>query len=446
MDAQGKARDLYDMAIEAGDFALKFTGDRESAMQLMMSKGISPALADMATRNDARERAELLKREAAASREMAANTAKLSGAMSEMENALTDSVLRINKNFGLFDGLGNAVSTMVPAVKALTDVILQIGKIFASVKNIAQAAFAPVLEKFKDLGESVDKKIKSGEDSGILKYFSSVGETGNTDYQYDADQVRKEAVKSSADEKTPDLREQIKDNLRKHEGLRLKAYDDGSGTWTIGYGHTKGVKPGMTITKEQAEEYLEQDVKKNVDPVLSQYADHSDKTKMLAADLAFNAGLSRVKKGTRFNKLAEAGEIDASDYRKLYTTAKGVFMQGLVNRRNAAYEAASRAQNNVKPRVQPVAQHDVKPRIQPVAQNVILQRVQPVTQNVVMPRVQPVAYSAAVTAQKTTPSVPSTASVTQNITVYAPSTEASEIVAEIRRQTPNIGALTSAIV
>ena len=40
------------------------------------------------------------------------------------------------------------------------------------------------------------------------------------------------------------------------EGLRLKAYQCPGGVWTIGYGHTAGVKPGMVITEAQAAEYL----------------------------------------------------------------------------------------------------------------------------------------------------------------------------------------------
>ena len=41
-------------------------------------------------------------------------------------------------------------------------------------------------------------------------------------------------------------------NLVKHfEGLRLKAYRDPVGKWTIGYGHTKGVFPGQKITKRK---------------------------------------------------------------------------------------------------------------------------------------------------------------------------------------------------
>ena len=48
--------------------------------------------------------------------------------------------------------------------------------------------------------------------------------------------------------------------IKEFEGLRLKAYQCLGGVWTIGYGHTAGVKPGMLITKAQAEEYLKADL------------------------------------------------------------------------------------------------------------------------------------------------------------------------------------------
>ncbi|OKP05589.1 lysozyme [Xenorhabdus eapokensis] len=51
--------------------------------------------------------------------------------------------------------------------------------------------------------------------------------------------------------------------LKSYEGLKLKAYPDpatGAAPWTIGYGHTKGVKPGQVITVQQAEEFLHQDL------------------------------------------------------------------------------------------------------------------------------------------------------------------------------------------
>ena len=48
--------------------------------------------------------------------------------------------------------------------------------------------------------------------------------------------------------------------IKDFEGLRLKAYRCPSGVATIGWGHTKGVKMGQTITEAQACDYLVEDV------------------------------------------------------------------------------------------------------------------------------------------------------------------------------------------
>ena len=70
--------------------------------------------------------------------------------------------------------------------------------------------------------------------------------------------------------------------IKKYETLVLYTYDDldksnpkkfikkgmkYKGTLTNGYGHTKGVKPGQTITKKQAEKYLRDDVDEAVKTV-----------------------------------------------------------------------------------------------------------------------------------------------------------------------------------
>ena len=49
--------------------------------------------------------------------------------------------------------------------------------------------------------------------------------------------------------------------IKQHEGLYLRAYNDGVGVMTIGYGHTKNVKSGDVITLEQAETFLRSDLK-----------------------------------------------------------------------------------------------------------------------------------------------------------------------------------------
>ena len=44
------------------------------------------------------------------------------------------------------------------------------------------------------------------------------------------------------------------------EGLRTTAYQDGNGIWTLGYGHTQGVKEGDTCTLEEADQWLSEDL------------------------------------------------------------------------------------------------------------------------------------------------------------------------------------------
>ena len=46
------------------------------------------------------------------------------------------------------------------------------------------------------------------------------------------------------------------DAIKKFESCVLSAYQDSVGVWTIGYGHTAGVKKGDKITQYQAEQFL----------------------------------------------------------------------------------------------------------------------------------------------------------------------------------------------
>jgi len=57
---------------------------------------------------------------------------------------------------------------------------------------------------------------------------------------------------------------------KRFEGCKLEAYPDpgtGAAPWTIGYGHTFGVRAGHIITQEQADAWLEQDLQLAADVV-----------------------------------------------------------------------------------------------------------------------------------------------------------------------------------
>jgi lysozyme len=50
------------------------------------------------------------------------------------------------------------------------------------------------------------------------------------------------------------------DLIKRFESLRLEAYLCPAGVWTIGWGHTAGVRAAMCITEAQAEAYLRDDI------------------------------------------------------------------------------------------------------------------------------------------------------------------------------------------
>ena len=124
------------------------------------------------------------------------------------------------------------------------------------------------------------------------------------------------------------------------EGLRLTAYPDPAthgDPWTIGYGHTGAeVHQGMTITQEQAEEFLMQDVQKAVQTVNSKV--HTDLTQNefeSLVDFVFNCGAGNFAGSTLLRKI-NAGDMEgaALEFQK-WDKAAGHVMAGLVRRRQA---------------------------------------------------------------------------------------------------------------
>ena len=85
---------------------------------------------------------------------------------------------------------------------------------------------------------------------------------------------------------------EVLDLIKRYEGLILNAYKDPAGVYTIGYGHTKGVKKGQVITKEQAEALLKEDIaafERHVDKYDSIY--HFNKNQYSAlVSFAYNIG------------------------------------------------------------------------------------------------------------------------------------------------------------
>lgn len=82
------------------------------------------------------------------------------------------------------------------------------------------------------------------------------------------------------------------------EGLRLKAYRCPAGIWTIGRGHTSGVRPGDMCTVEQADRWLLEDVQQCVADVTAACTVTPTPEELGAmVSLTFNVGIGW--KGTR---------------------------------------------------------------------------------------------------------------------------------------------------
>ena len=127
--------------------------------------------------------------------------------------------------------------------------------------------------------------------------------------------------------------------IRQFEGLRLKAYLDGGGVWTIGYGTIKypngqSVKSGDTCTESQAEAWLKSDCKW-VDACLDKYVIVKVTQNQFdaLASFVYNIGESQFRTSTLL-KMLNAGSfaLAASNFdRWIYDNGK--VEKGLVNRR-----------------------------------------------------------------------------------------------------------------
>lgn len=130
--------------------------------------------------------------------------------------------------------------------------------------------------------------------------------------------------------------------IKRHEGLRLKAYPDpgtGGAPWTIGYGHTTGVQPGQEITQAQAEDYLREDVYWAEDAVrdLVKVALAQNEFDALVS-LVFNIGAGAFGRSTLLRKLNDGDKAGAGAEFARWNQAAGKVLPGLVKRR--ADEAA----------------------------------------------------------------------------------------------------------
>lgn len=128
------------------------------------------------------------------------------------------------------------------------------------------------------------------------------------------------------------------EKIQEFEGLRLTAYKCPAGVWTIGFGHTKGVKMGQTINKAQAETLLRGDLLPCEEYVRGLNLELTQGQFDALVDFCFNLGTAALQRSTLLQKIrTKADEQTIRGEFAKWVNAGGVRLQGLVKRR--AWEA-----------------------------------------------------------------------------------------------------------
>jgi len=136
--------------------------------------------------------------------------------------------------------------------------------------------------------------------------------------------------------------------IKEFEGCQLSAYNDGTGTWTIGYGHTRGVKQGDVITQERAIELIIEDTQESANYVqalinngMIEFQVNQNMFDSLVS-FTFNLG-----EGCLQTLVKDRNKETVASKMLEYCHANGEVWEGLVRRRKAEQELFLKPSENV---------------------------------------------------------------------------------------------------
>lgn len=124
--------------------------------------------------------------------------------------------------------------------------------------------------------------------------------------------------------------------IKEFEGCRLEAYRCSAGVWTIGYGSTRGVKPGDKITAEAADERLRFDLR-HAENAVKRYGPPGLRQHQFDAlvSFVFNLGAEAFRHSTLLAKLTRGDARGAGEEFERWVYAGGRESPGLARRRKA---------------------------------------------------------------------------------------------------------------
>ena len=124
--------------------------------------------------------------------------------------------------------------------------------------------------------------------------------------------------------------------IKKFEGCELYAYQCSAGVWTIGYGHTKDVEPGMQITKEDADEMLVEELHE-YESYINDFvtAPLSQNQYDALVSWVYNLGPTNLSQSTLLRELNQGNYNGVPSEIRRWNKAGGKVLDGLVRRREA---------------------------------------------------------------------------------------------------------------
>ena len=124
--------------------------------------------------------------------------------------------------------------------------------------------------------------------------------------------------------------------IKKFEGCELESYKDAVGVWTIGYGHTKNVKEGMSISKEQADNMLLNELDEYCEYVENAVEVDLEQCQIDAlVSWTYNLGPTNLKNSTMLKVLNNKDFEQVPNEIKRWNKAGGEVLDGLIRRREA---------------------------------------------------------------------------------------------------------------
>ena len=124
--------------------------------------------------------------------------------------------------------------------------------------------------------------------------------------------------------------------IKQHEGLRLEAYRCPAGVFTIGYGHTAGVRRGDVIDAQRAEQLLAEDLGESEAVVNRECPGLSQNRFDALVSFVFNVETGNFLKSTLLKCVkANPENVNIRYEFSRWTRSKGVELAGLMRRRRA---------------------------------------------------------------------------------------------------------------